>query len=128
MLRANFDDNAGLLSSDEAEAMLDEDTMRSMLALATLDEVAQHLFCHRQIGTVINAGNGLPIFHATHDAEKLRLRALTRLEDSHGGLDGIFVEDEYGRHGVRINGEMADGVEKLFSRAGLLVVSGSSPT
>ncbi len=109
VLRAHFDDDARLFSSDEAEAMLDEDAMRSVLALATHDEVAQHLFCHRQIGAVIDAGNLFPIFHATHDAEKLRLRAFTRLEDSHGGLDGIFVEDEYGRHGVRINGQMADG-------------------
>ena len=102
MLRAHFDDDARLLGGDEAETMLDEDAMRSVLVFATLDEFAQHLLRHRQVGTVIDAGDRFAVLLATHDAEKLRLRTFAGLEDCRGGLDGLFVEDENRWHGFRL--------------------------
>lgn len=101
--------------------MLDEHAVRAVIALAALDELAQHLLRHRQVGTVVDARDGLPILLAAHHAEKLRLRALARLEHSLGGLDGFFAEDEDGWHGLvesitrmatnepRIQTRMADG-------------------
>lgn len=99
MLRAHLDDDARLLGGDEAETMLDEDAMRAVLASAALRQLAQHLFRHRQVGAVVDAGDRPSILLTTHHAEKLRLRSLPRLENGLGGLDGIFAEDEDRWHG-----------------------------
>jgi hypothetical protein len=61
---------------------------------------------------------------ATHHAKKLHLSTLARLEDSLGGLDGVFAEDEDRRHDSNLlEQEITERTEVLSFRPPLSPLS-----
>lgn len=96
VLGADPNQDGGLGGGDEAEAMLEEDLVGSVVLLALGDEFSEHAGGHGKVGGVVDASDFLVGFQLADDAEEAHLRTEAGAEGGGDIRNGIGGEEERG--------------------------------
>lgn len=94
MFGVDAEEEAGFEGGDEAESVLDEDAVGAVVGEAFFEESGECFLGHREVGGVVDAGDGLAIFGAADGAEELDFSAFFGFEAGGFGEDGGVGEEE----------------------------------
>ena len=94
MFGVDAEEEAGFEGGDEAEAVLDEDAVGTVVGEAFFEEIGEGFLGHGEIRGVVDAGDGLAVFGAADGAEELDFGAFFGFEAGGFGEDGGVGEEE----------------------------------